>query len=60
MRYCSNCGAPLDEDALFCPDCGTKVEVPPVLNQEQPQLAIQEQEQAQPQIDYNTSVRDKK
>lgn len=25
MRTCSNCGAPLDNDALFCTECGTKV-----------------------------------
>ncbi len=24
MRYCSNCGEKLSEDALFCPKCGTK------------------------------------
>jgi hypothetical protein len=24
MRTCSNCGAPLDNDALFCTECGTK------------------------------------
>ena len=28
MRTCSNCGAPLDNDALFCTECGTKVEIP--------------------------------
>ena len=26
MRTCSNCGAQLDNDALFCTECGTKVE----------------------------------
>ncbi len=24
MVYCSNCGAKLDDDANFCPKCGTK------------------------------------
>lgn len=42
MRYCCNCGAPLDEDALFCPDCGTKVELPPVLEQGQLQIGYDE------------------
>ena len=26
MRQCSKCGAPLDDDALFCTSCGTKLE----------------------------------
>lgn len=25
MRQCSNCGAPLDDDALFCTSCGQKL-----------------------------------
>ncbi len=25
-KFCSECGAPLDEDALFCAECGAKVE----------------------------------
>ena len=24
MRTCNNCGAQLDDDAIFCPECGTK------------------------------------
>ncbi len=24
MVYCSNCGSKIDEDAYFCPKCGTK------------------------------------
>ena len=27
MRTCSNCGAQLDNDALFCTECGTKVDM---------------------------------
>ena len=23
--YCTNCGLPLEEDAIFCPNCGRKV-----------------------------------
>lgn len=26
MKYCSNCGEPLDDDSLFCSVCGAKVE----------------------------------
>lgn len=22
MKYCSNCGAPIEDDAKFCPSCG--------------------------------------
>ncbi|MGH4123102.1 MAG: zinc ribbon domain-containing protein [Clostridium sp.] len=25
MTYCSNCGCKIEENVLFCPDCGTKV-----------------------------------
>lgn len=31
--FCSHCGAPLEEDALFCPDCGEKVEEAPELQE---------------------------
>lgn len=40
--FCSNCGAQMDDDALFCPDCGTKVinleESPKPQNQAQPKI----------------------
>jgi uncharacterized membrane protein YvbJ len=26
MVYCSNCGAKIDDDAYFCPKCGTKTQ----------------------------------
>lgn len=26
VRKCANCGAELDDDAVFCPECGTKTE----------------------------------
>ncbi len=26
MKYCENCGAPLDDDSIFCAECGTKTE----------------------------------
>lgn len=26
MKYCTKCGAQMNDDALFCPKCGTKVE----------------------------------
>lgn len=30
MTFCSNCGFQLQDDALFCPECGTKNEITPV------------------------------
>ena len=29
-RFCTNCGNPLEEGTLFCPECGQKVEINPV------------------------------
>ena len=62
MRYCSNCGAPLDEDALFCPDCGTKAEIPP-LPQQPPLQDVDSsspapvvENEAQQQLDYNENI----
>ena len=26
MRFCEECGAPLEDDAKFCEECGTPVE----------------------------------
>lgn len=26
MKYCSNCGTPLDEGSRFCPNCGQKLQ----------------------------------
>ena len=26
MKYCTKCGAPMNDDALFCPKCGARVE----------------------------------
>lgn len=30
MKYCPNCGEPLEDDALFCPECGEKAPEAPV------------------------------
>ena len=29
MAFCTNCGAPIDDDKRFCPNCGTKIDRPP-------------------------------
>lgn len=35
IMHCSNCGSQLDDDAIFCPECGTKVQdVPAVTTDE--------------------------
>lgn len=36
MKYCTKCGAQMNDDALFCPKCGTKVEEVVVPNNNQP------------------------
>jgi len=28
MKYCSNCGTPLDDGSRFCPNCGQKLQEP--------------------------------
>lgn len=40
MKYCTKCGAPMNDDALFCPKCGTKVEE--VVKNNADQVAIEE------------------
>lgn len=29
MKYCSNCGAAMEDDSRFCPECGAGVEITP-------------------------------
>ena len=29
-RFCGNCGAPLDDDALVCGQCGTPIDGDPI------------------------------
>ena len=36
MKRCGNCGAMMDDDSLFCPECGMKQEEQPPYGQEQP------------------------
>lgn len=36
MKRCGNCGAMMDDDSLFCPECGVKQEEQPPYGQEQP------------------------
>ena len=46
MKFCSKCGQPLNDSAMFCPKCGTKADAtqpqqpqqPPVQPQQQPPL----------------------
>ena len=28
MKYCPNCGAPIEDDHKFCANCGEKLEAP--------------------------------
>lgn len=36
-RICNNCGAPLQDGAMFCPNCGNQMQQPPYQQQAQPQ-----------------------
>lgn len=31
MKYCTYCGKEIDDDSIFCPNCGCKVETPIVI-----------------------------
>ena len=59
MKYCTKCGAPMNDDALFCPKCGNKVEevkeenfVLPTVEEEKP---VEEKEA--PQANPNAKVK---
>ena len=43
MKYCSHCGKELLDEAVFCPNCGCRVQETP--NQSQPQQPQQQQQQ---------------
>ena len=47
MKYCSKCGAPMNDDALFCSKCGTKVEEVKV-NNENKEVIEQKEEVSKP------------
>ena len=36
MKYCKKCGERLDEDALFCMECGYKIDYEPVKSGDMP------------------------
>ena len=36
VRYCMNCGAKLDADTVFCPECGARAEEPEAAPEEPP------------------------
>ena len=47
MKYCSNCGAQLPDNANFCSSCGTRFNAPQQPYQQQPYQQPQEQPQKQ-------------
>ncbi len=55
-RFCPNCGTPLDEGAVFCGACGTRMESQPEPQYAQPtpppQPQYTQQQYAQPQQQY--------
>ena len=40
MKYCSECGAKIPDEALFCAECGTKVMEQPQQQQQQPAAVL--------------------
>ena len=53
MKYCSNCGAQIPDNANFCPACGTRFAAAPPPQYQQPQY----QQPAPQKMSYMDKVR---
>lgn len=49
-KFCTNCGATLEDDAVFCPECGTRFDTVPAANEAPaPEVRPELQEAERPQ-----------
>jgi len=55
MPFCWKCGAKLDEDAKFCPTCGTPV-APPATKPEKRRIKREERRPMRPRFSGTTSL----
>ncbi len=49
-KFCTNCGAPLEDDAVFCPECGTRFDTSPAAEETPaPEIRPEPQEGVKPE-----------
>lgn len=53
MKYCSKCGSPMNDDAMFCAGCGTRVS--DNTNVENPQPTAEPEKVVQPTAEQTTN-----
>lgn len=53
MKYCTKCGAKMNDDALFCPKCGTKVEE--VVNEKPSEQPVEEKPVVNNEVPQNNA-----
>ena len=54
-KFCTNCGETLEDDAVFCPECGTRFDTVPTAEEAEPAPEVRPEPQPEPrpeQVQY--------